>query len=234
MQLTGANTVTAAQAAALAGLTNFSLATGATLVVQAGLQNASVAGPAQASSVPLPGSKTAPAAKATSPAALQEPSPGAPPPASTASGGVASGTAGADHVDLTSHPDPITIDMGGNTAFVSAGLSDPEPVFIGAADTLILGSGPATVQYSLQPSSGILTVGSFRYGLDRLDIDLLGAAESVLRASSISVNGASAISLYSRDDPTHGVVLTGVGPGMTASDLIANHLIFAGGHALIS
>ena len=127
--------------------------------------------------------------------------------------------------------------LSGDTVLVSPsslGLDSPSLTFIDTPDAVTLGATPTTVLYALQSSSGIETIANFQYGLDQLNIDLLGAANSVLQAANTSLNGANAISIYSSADPTHGVVLTGVGSGMTASDLLANHLTFAGGHALIT
>jgi len=42
------------------------------------------------------------------------------------------------------------------------------------------------------------------------------------------------ISIYSSADPLHGVVLTGVGSTMTASNLLTNHLVISNGNALIN
>jgi hypothetical protein len=63
---------------------------------------------------------------------------------------------------------------------------------------------------------------------------LIGADKVFLQAHDTTVNGVHAISLYSSADPIHGIVLTGMAPSQTAADLLANHLTFAGGHALIS
>ncbi len=92
------------------------------------------------------------------------------------------------------------------------------------------------MQYALQPISGIETIANFQCGLDQLNIDLLGAVSSRLQASDTTLNGTSAISLYSSADPTHGVVLAAVGTSnlTTAADLLANHETFTGGHALTS
>ena len=48
------------------------------------------------------------------------------------------------------------------------------------------------------------------------------------------MGGNPAISLYSTADHNHGVVLTGVGGGMTASDLLSNHLVINAGIAKIN
>ena len=119
---------------------------------------------------------------------------------------------------------------------LSAGLSAPSLAFIDTPDAVTLGSAAATVNFAMQPSSGIETIANFQYGLDQLNIDLLGAANIVLQAADTSVNSAAAISLYSSADPTHGVVLTAGGSSnfTTAADLFANHLTFSNGHAVVS
>ena len=131
---------------------------------------------------------------------------------------------------------PVTINLGGDTAAVSAGLSSSSLTFTNVPDAITLGSGASTIQYALQSSSGIETIANFRYGLDQLNLDLLGAASPILKASNTSLNGTSAISIYSSADPKHGVVLISGGTSnfTTAADLLANHLTFVGGHALIS
>ena len=123
-----------------------------------------------------------------------------------------------------------------NFAAASAGLSSPTLTFIGTPDQIALGSSATTIQYALQASSGIETIANFQYGLDQLNIDLLGAASGVLQASDTSLNGTSAISLYSSAAPTHGVVFTAGGTSniTTATDLMTNHLFVSNGHALIS
>ena len=147
-----------------------------------------------------------------------------------------SGTASADTLVLTGLTGPVaaTINMNGDTASATAGLTAPKLAFIGNPDAVTLGGGASTVDYALQSSSGIETIANFRYGLDQLDINLNGAATSVLRAAGTICNGQDAITLYSNADQSHGVVLTGVSGGMTAAALLANHLTFSGGYAVIT
>ena len=147
-----------------------------------------------------------------------------------------SGTSTAHSVDLTNLRVASTVALGGNSVSVSAGLASATLSFIGSPDRVTLGSAVSTVNYALQPSSGIETIFNFQYGLDRLDMDLLGAANIALQVADTSVNSAAAISLYSSADPTHGVVLTAGGTSnfTTAADLLANHLTFSNGHAVVS
>jgi len=144
-----------------------------------------------------------------------------------------SGTASADTLTMTGFGISATINMNGDTASVSNGLVAPILTFIGTPDAITLGTGASTINYALQYSSGIETIANFQYGLDQLNINLNGAANSILQVDNTSYNGQKAIGLYSSADPTHGVVLTNVGSGMTAA-LLANHLTFSGGHAVIN
>jgi hypothetical protein len=151
------------------------------------------------------------------------------------SGVTVTGTSGGDTIDLTGVVLPVTtIDLGGNSASVSAGLSAPALSFIGSPDAVVLGSGPSTVLFSLGSGSGIETISHFTYGLDLLNIDGHGATAGAFQAFDTTVNGVNAISISSTADPTHGVVLLGVTANQTASDLLANHTSFANGHFAIT
>ena len=144
-----------------------------------------------------------------------------------------SGTASGDTLVLTGLKAAAAINLNGDTASATAGLAAPSLAFIGTPDAITLGTGTGTIDYTLQPASGIETIANFQYGLDQLNIALNGAANSVLQAYNTSYNGQKAIALASSADPTHGVVLTNVSSGMTAG-LLSNHLTFSGGHALIT
>jgi hypothetical protein len=71
------------------------------------------------------------------------------------------------------------------------------------------------------------------YGLDQLNIDLAGASAGVLQAFDTTVSGSHAIALASSGDLMHGVVLLNMPSDQTAADLLANHVTFRGGHALV-
>ena len=144
------------------------------------------------------------------------------------------GTSGGDTVNLVGQAQTTTINLGADAASVSAGLNAPSLALIGTPDTIALGSGAATIQYALAASSGIETIANFVYGLDALNIDLLGAAASVLRAFDTTVGGAHAIAIASSANLTHGMVLLNMSAGQTAADLLTNHTTFSGGHALVS
>ena len=129
-----------------------------------------------------------------------------------------------------------TVDLSGisNTASVTGGLPLPNPTITGMPYTLALGAAAETVSDKLTPSMGIVELSNFQYGLDQLNIDLNGAANSVFQAVNTTLGGTSAIALYSNADPTHGIILTNVGSTMTADNLLASHLTFSGGHALVT
>jgi hypothetical protein len=99
---------------------------------------------------------------------------------------------------------------------------------------MTLGSGAATINYSLAPSSGIEIITNFQPGLDDLNIMMNGAPNSALHAANTTYNGAHSIALYSSADPTHGVVLANVSSSLTASKLMSSHVAFSGGIAVIT
>jgi serralysin len=146
---------------------------------------------------------------------------------------VETGTSGGDSLILTGQTQVATINLGGNTAFVSAGLSAPALTFIGTPDAITLGAAAATIQYALGSASGIETIANFSYGLDLLNIDLAGAASGSLQAYNTTVGGQHAIAIAGGTDPTHGVVLLNMPTGNTAANLLSSHTTFNGGHALI-
>jgi hypothetical protein len=144
------------------------------------------------------------------------------------------GSGGATDLNLVGVVFPATISMGSNTASVSAGLGTPTPTFTGTPDTIELGSGPSTINYALQPGSGIEVISNFAYGLDTLNINLESASSSVLETFDTTLNGKAAIEITSSADPTHGVILAGVTQNMSAANLLSSHVSFTGGYAVIT
>lgn len=144
------------------------------------------------------------------------------------------GTASADSLKLAGSKVAATIDLGGDTASVKAGLSAPILTFIGSPDAITLGSGAATIAYALRPSSGIETIAGFVSGMDRIQINLEGAANTVLKAAYDTVNGTPSIAIYSSANPAYGVVLTGLSSNLSATAFLAAHTTFNGGLAIIS
>ena len=141
------------------------------------------------------------------------------------------GTSVGDTLNLTGHTEATTLNLLGNSATVTIGTqATPALTFLNAPDAVTLGSGNGTVQFALQPSSGVETVVNFQLGHDILDIDLTGAAASLLTA----INGASsAILLSSSADPAHGGVLLGL--GINAASLTSSqHMTLSNGHALFT
>ena len=144
------------------------------------------------------------------------------------------GTTGGDTLNLTGDNKPVIVNLGSDTAMASSGLSAPSLTFIGTPDSITLGGGSAIVAYAMQPSSGVETIAGFQFGLDKLDINLMGIATTSLRAYDTSVNGQHAVALAAASDLSHGVVLVGLSSSITATSLLSSHVSFAGGHALIS
>ena len=136
-------------------------------------------------------------------------------------------------VNLSGQSQATTIHLGTDSASASSSLSAPSLTFIGTPDAITLGTGASTVEHALQASSGIETIANFILGVDMLNIDLLGAANSSLQAYDTTVSGVHAIAFASSGDAAHGVVLLNMTGGQTATNLLASHTIFSGGHALI-
>ena len=145
-----------------------------------------------------------------------------------------SGTSSADTINLTGSKVAATINLNGNTASEHSGLTAPTLKFIGTPDTVTLGTGASTIDYTLAPSGGIETIFNFTPGLDQLDINLNGAANKVLHAANTTYNGQNAIALYSSANPDYGVVLANVSSGLKAAALMASHVTFGGGVAVIT
>ena len=144
-----------------------------------------------------------------------------------------SGTTSANTIDLTGSKVATTVNLDGDTASARSGLTAPTLKFIGTPDTITLGAGASTVDYTLAPRGGIETIFNFTPGLDQLDINLNGAANKVLHAADTIYDGQHAIALYRGPDPSHGVVLADMSSGMNAAMLLASHVTFSGGVALI-
>jgi len=122
----------------------------------------------------------------------------------------AKGSVASERLELTGFMADTTIDMGGNIAFASQGLSQASLTFIGKPDVVVLGSGADTIHYAMRPSSGILTVADFDRGSDVLAIDLCGTLPDSLRAYDTFVGTTPATALFSTDDVRRGVILLGV------------------------
>ena len=143
------------------------------------------------------------------------------------------GTSGGDDVNLTGQVQSILINLNGDTASASSGLTAPRLIFIGPADVLTLGSGKDTIEFAMTPSSGIETIANFKVGQDELNIDMIGSAARSIGIYDTTVGGMRSIAISSISDITHGIVLLNVSGTTTAADLLANHMIFSNGHALI-
>jgi hypothetical protein len=98
-------------------------------------------------------------------------------------------------LDLTAQTQNTTINLGPNTASASSGLNALSLNFIGTPDAILLGGSQDTIEYRLESASGIETVSNFVFGLDELNVDLVGAANSSLQAFDTTVVGAHAIAI---------------------------------------
>ena len=135
-------------------------------------------------------------------------------------------------LNLSSVTTPQTINLGTNSASVSAGLNKPALTFLGLPQTITLGSGGSTINYALQASSGIEEISNFALGHDVLNINLLGVLSSTLQAYDTKVGTANAISLTSTTDVSHGIVL--LNTGSVTAGILQSHITFTGGHAIIT
>ena len=128
-----------------------------------------------------------------------------------------------------------SITLTDSIASVSAGLDAPGMTFLAPPSmTTLPDSSPEIVNATLSPQMGIQEIANFGYRSDLLVIALNGASAGLLKAADTTVNGVHAISLYSSADPTHGIILTGMTAGQTASDLLANHTTFTNGCAVVT
>jgi hypothetical protein len=261
--LTGVNTMTAGQAILLAGLPGFSAATAATMVVADRAANilanldALTQYPVQLAkmTIQLTDAGTAKivltAAQALNDTAVVNKITGnyalsVEDSASSLSnanlGGIlkpdltvaVTGTPVGDTMDLTNIHASAVVDLRGNTSSVSAGLNTPTLAFIGSPDVIVLGATTTSINYTLVPSGGLEMISNFQYGLDRLNIDLLGAGAATLQAYDTSVNGVHAIAIANGGDLTHGIVLLNMPTADTSVGLLTQHLIFNNGIAMVA
>ena len=115
----------------------------------------------------------------------------------------------------------------------SAGLSAPSLAFLGTPSLAFADGEIATILADLAPATGIEEIARFTYGINTLNIDMHGVAAAAFVAFDTSVDGRHAIALAGAADTTHGIVLLGLPANSTAADLMANHLTFSGGHAIV-
>ena len=142
-----------------------------------------------------------------------------------------SGTAGANTLNLTGISAPVAINLNGDTATVTGGLSAAVMNFITPADMITLGSGAATIVAGLTGSSGIETIANFQLGLDQLQLSL-GSLPGVSAFNTL-YNNAHAIALTG-GGLTQGVVLLNQPSSLSAASLLSGHLHIANGVATIS
>ncbi len=143
-------------------------------------------------------------------------------------------SSGLNTLSLTQASPATTVQLANNTAYAGEGLGRFTFTLTGTPATLVLTSATATIDISLQKTLGIEVISGYQYGLDQLNIDLKGAASSVLTVGSGTYDNQAAITLFSLADPTHGVILVGYGTMVTSDSVPTNHTTFIGGHAVIT
>lgn len=144
-------------------------------------------------------------------------------------------SANVSNLNLVGNSKIYTVTLQNNSDLATGtGLAASTVTGTGTPSYVQLGSLADTIELTLAPAAGIDQVVGFTYGVHELNIDLKGAASSVLKAAATMFGGGAAISLYSTADPYHGFVLTGYGAGVTAANILTNHTTFVGGHALIT
>jgi hypothetical protein len=129
---------------------------------------------------------------------------------------------------------PSASTAGQTTVSASTGLNAPSLTFLGLPVVAFMSDDLPTIAATLNPVGGIEEIALFAYGVNELTIDLQGAANAAFVAFDTTVNGQHAIALANRADTAHGLVLTNMPANDTAADLMANHLTFSGGHAMIA
>ena len=144
-------------------------------------------------------------------------------------------SSGISTLSLTSASANTIVQLAANATSATGGLNAGTLSLAGSASTLFLSAASATIEVSLQSSTGVEVISGFQYTIDALNIDLKGAASSVLTAADILVSGSHAIAIYASTDPAHGIVLAGASvSGYTAANLVTSHTSFVGGHAIIT
>ena len=112
-----------------------------------------------------------------------------------------------------------------------SGLNAPSLSFTGAPTIAFMSADLPVITANL---GGVEEICQFAYGVNELQIDLRGAANSTLLAFDTSIGGQHAIALASSADMTHGIVLMGMRANDTAADLMAHHLTSNGGMAIVA
>ncbi len=121
-----------------------------------------------------------------------------------------------------------------NAGSATGGVNASALTFAGAPGLAILDEEAPIFEASLSPASGIEQIAGFEYGIYELRIDLAGAAPSAFAAFDTTVDGQHAIALANAADLKHGLILTGMPAQDTAADLVAHHLHFTDGHAIVA
>lgn len=115
----------------------------------------------------------------------------------------------------------------------SRGLNAPELSFIGSPASTAIGTEGASLAFTLAPASGVHEIGGFTYGRDQLLLDTSAMPGNLIAYDSL-IDGQHAVTLTSSADTSFGVILTGLGDGHTAGELMLSHLTRGAGQALIA
>ncbi|MSP02774.1 MAG: hypothetical protein EXR07_17260 [Acetobacteraceae bacterium] len=120
------------------------------------------------------------------------------------------------------------------TVSAPGGLNARALSFLGSPMLAFMNDEAPIFDTNLNPETGIEIIALFEYGVNELRIDLQGADPSAFLVFDTIVEGSHAIALANKADISHGLVLTGMTADATAADLMANHLSFSGGHAIVA
>ena len=115
----------------------------------------------------------------------------------------------------------------------AGGLNAPSLTLTGSPTLAFMTDDVPILHVSLHPAQGIEQVALFSFGAHLLKIDLDGVDPSAFLAFDTSISGHHAIALADRNDPTHGIVLMDMPANNTAADLMAHHLTFRDGMAIV-
>ena len=129
---------------------------------------------------------------------------------------------------------PVTVGASLISGSATGGLNGHTLTFMGAPALAILNEEAPIFEASLNPSAGIEIIAGFEYGIYELRIDLAGASPEAFSAFDTTMDGGHAIALANRADLSHGLVLTGLPATATAADLLAHHVSFSPGHAIVA
>jgi hypothetical protein len=98
-------------------------------------------------------------------------------------------------------------------------------MFIGTPGTITMGGTVTTASVAIRPAAGIEEIAGFTYRSD---------LSGTLEAFDTTIGTLHAVAITGSNDPTHGIVLTGMPAVDTAVNLMSSHLTIGGGTAIIA